>query len=46
LAKPGRKIRLVSSSVVGRRKVNGLFPSDHAGVFSALRLPRKPVRHG
>lgn len=46
LAKPGRKIRLVSSSVVGRRKVNGLFPSDHAGVFSALRVPRTPVRHG
>jgi endonuclease/exonuclease/phosphatase family metal-dependent hydrolase len=43
LAKPGRTIRLVSSSVVGRRKVNGLFPSDHAGVFSALRVPRKPV---
>jgi len=45
LAKPGRKIRLVSSSVVGRTKVNGLFPSDHAGVFSALLVPRKPARH-
>ena len=42
MAKPGRKVHLVSSSVVGRTKVNGLFPSDHAGVFSALRLPRKP----
>jgi endonuclease/exonuclease/phosphatase family metal-dependent hydrolase len=46
MAKPGGTIRLVSSSIVGRTKVNGLFPSDHAGVFSALRLPRKRVRHG
>lgn len=44
MGKPGRKIRLVSSSVVGRTKVNGLFPSDHAGVFSALRVPRKLTR--
>jgi len=44
MAKPGKKIRLVSSSVVGRTKVNGLFPSDHAGVFSALRTPRKLTR--
>jgi endonuclease/exonuclease/phosphatase family metal-dependent hydrolase len=41
MGKPGRTIRLTSSSVVGRTKVNGLFPSDHAGVFSALRVPRK-----
>jgi endonuclease/exonuclease/phosphatase family metal-dependent hydrolase len=44
MGKPGRTIRLVSSSVVGRTKVNGLFPSDHAGVFSALRVPRKLTR--
>ena len=44
MAKPGRKIRLVSSSVVGRTTVHGLFPSDHAGVFSALRMPRKVAR--
>ena len=44
MGKPGRTIRRVSSSVVGRTKVNGLFPSDHAGVFSALRVPRKLTR--
>jgi hypothetical protein len=38
VGKPGRRIRRVSSSVVGRAKVNGLFPSDHAGVFSVLRV--------
>ncbi len=41
MAKPGGAVHLVSSSVVGRAEVNGFFPSDHAGVFSALRLPRK-----
>jgi endonuclease/exonuclease/phosphatase family metal-dependent hydrolase len=40
MAKPGKKIRLVSSSVVGRTKVNGLFPSDHAGVVSRLKVKR------
>jgi endonuclease/exonuclease/phosphatase family metal-dependent hydrolase len=44
LGKPGRKIKRIRSSVTGRFRVNGLYPSDHAGVFSALRVPRQPVR--
>lgn len=35
-----RKIRLVSSTVTGRRPVNGFWDSDHAGLFSVLSLPR------
>ena len=34
-----RKIKLVSSSVTGRRPVNGFWDSDHAGLFSRLSLP-------
>jgi endonuclease/exonuclease/phosphatase family metal-dependent hydrolase len=33
-----RRIKLLSSSVVGRKQVDGIYPSDHAGVFSKLRL--------
>jgi endonuclease/exonuclease/phosphatase family metal-dependent hydrolase len=34
-----KKIKLVSSTVTGRKPVNGYWNSDHAGVFSALRFP-------
>ena len=33
-----KKIKLLNSSVVGRKQVDGIYPSDHAGVFSKLRL--------
>ena len=33
-----RRITLVSSSVTGLRPVNGYWDSDHAGLFSILRL--------
>jgi endonuclease/exonuclease/phosphatase family metal-dependent hydrolase len=33
-----RKVKLVNSSVTGRQPVNGFWDSDHAGVFSTLRL--------
>jgi hypothetical protein len=33
-----RKVRLVSSTVTGRKPVNGYWSSDHAGLFSALRV--------
>jgi endonuclease/exonuclease/phosphatase family metal-dependent hydrolase len=33
-----KKIKLVKSSVVGRKRIDGIYPSDHAGVFSKLRL--------
>jgi hypothetical protein len=36
-----RKIKLVNSSVTGLAPVGGLWPSDHAGVFSTLRVPIK-----
>jgi hypothetical protein len=32
------KVKLLSSSVTGRKQVGGIYPSDHAGVFSKLRL--------
>jgi hypothetical protein len=34
-----RKIKLVNSSVTGLDPVGGLWPADHAGVFSTLRVP-------
>jgi endonuclease/exonuclease/phosphatase family metal-dependent hydrolase len=37
--RPGR-VKLVSSSVTGRSPVNGFWDSDHAGVFSKLRIRR------
>lgn len=33
-----KRVRLVSSIVTGRKPVNGFWDSDHAGVFSSLRL--------
>jgi endonuclease/exonuclease/phosphatase family metal-dependent hydrolase len=34
-----RKVKLLSSSVTGRKPVNGFWDSDHAGLFSSLRVP-------
>ena len=34
----GKKVKLVSSSVTGLEQVNGIYDSDHAGVFSKLKL--------
>lgn len=36
-----KKIKLVNSSVTGLAIFGGLWPSDHAGVFSTLRVPSK-----
>ena len=36
--KPNKKVKLVSSEIVGKAMVNGIYPSDHAGVFSKLKL--------
>jgi endonuclease/exonuclease/phosphatase family metal-dependent hydrolase len=33
-----RKVKLIKSAVTGRAPVNGFWDSDHAGVFSALRV--------
>lgn len=33
-----KQVKLVNSSVTGLEQVNGMYPSDHAGVFSKLRL--------
>jgi len=35
-----KKVKLIASSVTGRQPVNGLWDSDHAGVFSSLFLLR------
>ena len=34
----GKKAKLVNSSVTGLAPVNGFYDSDHAGVFSNLKL--------
>ena len=34
----GKKAKLVNSSVTGREQVNGIYNSDHAGVFSTIKL--------
>ena len=34
----GKKVKLVSSAATGHAQANGLYDSDHAGVFSALKL--------
>ena len=34
-----RRMRLLKTSVFGKAPVNGLFPTDHAGVFSKIKLP-------
>ena len=36
--RPNKKVKLVSSEIVGKAMVNGLYPSDHAGVVSKLKL--------
>jgi endonuclease/exonuclease/phosphatase family metal-dependent hydrolase len=36
-----RKVKLINSSVTGLAPVGGLWPSDHAGVFSTLSVPAK-----
>jgi endonuclease/exonuclease/phosphatase family metal-dependent hydrolase len=33
-----KKVKLITSSVTGRSPVNGFWDSDHAGLFSSLRL--------
>ena len=32
------KVKLVNFSATGRDQVNGIYNSDHAGVFSTLKL--------
>jgi len=34
-----KKVKLVNSTVTGRKPVNGFWDSDHAGLFSTLSLP-------
>jgi hypothetical protein len=36
-----KKVKLLSSLVTGLVPVNGLWDSDHAGVYSKLRMPPK-----
>ncbi len=36
--KPNKKVKLLKSSVSGLERVNGIYNSDHAGVFSKLLL--------
>jgi endonuclease/exonuclease/phosphatase family metal-dependent hydrolase len=33
-----KRVKLLKSTVTGRAQVNGIYPSDHAGVVSKLRL--------
>ena len=33
-----RKVKMQKSSVTGLAPVNGMYPSDHAGVYSKLRI--------
>jgi hypothetical protein len=35
-----KKVKLVSSSVTGTSQVNGIYSSDHAGVFSKLKIKK------
>ena len=35
-----KKVKLVSSSITGRKMTNGYWDSDHAGVFSVLNIQR------
>jgi endonuclease/exonuclease/phosphatase family metal-dependent hydrolase len=35
-----KQVKLISSTVTGRKKTNGYWDSDHAGLFSSLRLLR------
>ena len=36
-----KKVKLVRSSVLGLSPVSGLFPSDHAAIYSQLKMPPK-----
>jgi hypothetical protein len=36
-----KKVKLLNSSVLGLQPVSGLWPADHAAVFSTLRMPAK-----
>jgi len=36
-----KKVKLKTSSVVGLEPVSGLWPSDHAGIDSILKMPPK-----
>ncbi|HSI80129.1 MAG TPA: endonuclease/exonuclease/phosphatase family protein [Solirubrobacterales bacterium] len=38
VAKPGKRVKRLASSVVGLSQIGGIYPSDHAGVFSRLRI--------
>ena len=38
LSDSGNKVKQVDSSVVGREKKSGLYPSDHAGIVSELKI--------
>ena len=38
MTKTPKKVKLISSSITGLKPVNGFWDSDHAGVFSALRV--------
>jgi endonuclease/exonuclease/phosphatase family metal-dependent hydrolase len=38
LTRDPQQVKLVSSAVTGRSPVNGFWDSDHAGLFSSLRL--------
>jgi len=38
LSDSGNKVKQVDSSVVGREKKRGLYPSDHAGIVSELKI--------
>jgi endonuclease/exonuclease/phosphatase family metal-dependent hydrolase len=35
-----KKVKMKKSNVPGRTPVNGLYPSDHAGLFSVLKIKR------
>lgn len=34
----GKKVKLINSTITGKEQVNGIYDSDHAGVFSKLKL--------
>jgi len=38
LTRDPKVVKLIGSSVTGRKPINGFWSSDHAGVFSSLRL--------
>jgi hypothetical protein len=34
----GKRVKLVKSEITGKEQVNGIYDSDHAGVFSRLKI--------